>query len=208
MDALVTGEDGKIRCGWQPKNEAVRLYHDTEYGRPSDDERAIFEKFCLETLAAGLNFGTILRRRDLLREAFQGFEIDRVAKFNEKSIDRLMNTDGIFGSEAKLRACVGNARAAQAMRDADDGLPKFLWSFEPSSEERPETMTLDWLLANPANSSSQRMAKALKDRGWKWVGPIICYGVFQGLGLVNDHFDGCDFRAACDAAREAFTPPK
>ncbi|MEM9795407.1 MAG: DNA-3-methyladenine glycosylase I [Pseudomonadota bacterium] len=208
MGELITWDDGKVRCGWQPGNSSVQHYHDTEYGRPCADETRIFEKFCLETLASGLNFGMILSKRDLLREAFHGFEVDRVAHFNDGSVDRLLSTDGVIRNERKLRACLHNARRARAMRDEDGGLPAFLWSFEPAESERPDKMCLDWLKDHPTNPSSEALAKALKARDWQWVGPTTCYGVFQGLGLVNDHFEGCDFRQGCLDARAAFDPPR
>ncbi|MEM7709314.1 MAG: DNA-3-methyladenine glycosylase I [Pseudomonadota bacterium] len=207
MDELTSCDDGPTRCGYRAHDPHFRAYHDGEFGRPSADETRIFEKICVETLASGLSFHMVLAKRDLLRDAFHGFEVDRVAQFNDGSVERLMRTDGVIRNERKLRACIGNARRARAMREEDDGLPAFLWSFEPAPEERPDAMRLDWLRAHPTNASSEAMAKALKTRGWAWVGPTTCYGVFQGLGLVNDHFEGCDFRQPCLDARAAFAPP-
>lgn len=207
MDELVTCDDGVTRCGYRANDPNFRAYHDAEFGRPSADETRIFEKFCIETLASGLSFHMVLAKRDLLRDAFDGFDIDRVAQFDDAAVDRLMRTDGVIRNRAKLRACLHNARRARAMRDADGGLPAFLWSYEPAPDERPQTMRLAWLRDHPTNASSTALAKALKARGWKWVGPTTCYGVFQGLGLVNDHFEGCAFRQSCLDARAAFTPP-
>lgn len=206
MDELVLCDDGKTRCGYRARDPVFRAYHDTEFGRPSADETWIFEKLCLETLAAGLSFHMVLGKRRVLRDAFHGFDLDRVARFDDDAIDRLMTTAGVIRNPAKLRACVHNAQAARAMRD-EGGLPAFLWSFEPAPSERPERMTLDWLRDNPVNASSTAMAKAMKKRGFKWVGPTVCYGIFQGLGVVNDHFEGCDFRPQCLRDRSAFTPP-
>ncbi|MEM8849028.1 MAG: DNA-3-methyladenine glycosylase I [Pseudomonadota bacterium] len=207
MDELVTCDDGRTRCGYRATDPHFRAYHDHEFGRPSADETRIFEKICIETLASGLSFHMVLARRDLLRDAFHGFEVDRVAQFDDSDVDRLMQTEGVIRNGAKLRACLHNARRARAMRDDDGGLPVFLWAHEPAHWERPDEMRLTWLRNHPTNASSEALAKALKKRGWQWVGPTTCYGVFQGLGLVNDHFDGCAFRQPCLDARAAFVPP-
>ncbi|MEM7490892.1 MAG: DNA-3-methyladenine glycosylase I [Pseudomonadota bacterium] len=207
MEELVRCDDGRVRCGYRADDPDFRAYHDEEFGRPSADETRIFEKVCIETLASGLSFHMVLAKRPRLREAFHDFEVDRVARFDDGAVERLMATDGLIRNERKIRACIHNARRARAMRDADGGLPAFLWSFEPAPGERPEQMRLAWPRDHPTNASSTAMAKALKARGWQWVGPTTCYGVFQGLGLVNDHFEGCDFRRPCLDARAAFTPP-
>ncbi|PWJ18091.1 DNA-3-methyladenine glycosylase I [Jannaschia seohaensis] len=207
MDGLHQDADGVVHCAWQPDNPAVRAYHDNEYGRPSADETRIFEKFCLEILASGLNFGNLLRRRELVREAFDGFALDRVAEYGVLDLARLMRADGVVHNERKLRACLHNARLARALRARPGGLPGLLWAHEPGPEERPDRMTLDWMRANPTNASAARLARRLKAEGWHWVGPVVCYGVFQGLGLVNDHLEGCPLRPACSAARADFVPP-
>lgn len=206
MEEHVTCDDGQTRCTWRVDDPVVRAYHDREFGRPSADETWIFEKLCLETLASGLSFHMVLGKRDILRDAFGGFDLDRVARFTNASITRLMRTPGVIHNEAKLRACVNNARLAREMRD-DGGLQAFLWSYEPAPSERPARVTAAWLQRHPTNASSAAMAKAMKTRGFKWVGPTVCYGIFQGLGLVNDHVEGCDFREPCLRDRAAFQPP-
>ena len=207
MDGLVTAEDGVTRCGWQPGNPAVRLYHDTEFGRPSADETRIFEKLCLEILASGLNFGNLLRRRELLRDAFHGFEVDRVAALGEDALARLMRADGVIHNDRKLRACLHNARLARDLRTEPGGLPALLWAHEPSAEERPAQVTPEWMRANPYTASAVRLTRDLKCRGWRWIGPTVCHGVFQGLGIVNDHLHRCDLREVCVRARADFVPP-
>ncbi|WP_167766874.1 DNA-3-methyladenine glycosylase I [Jannaschia formosa] len=207
MSGLFTDEAGRVSCAWQPDNPAVRAYHDAEYGRPSADETRIFEKFCLEILASGLNFGTLLRKRDRLREAFDGFEIERVAEYGEDALARLMQTEGVIRNERKLRACLHNARRARDLRAEPGGLPALLWAHEPPPGERPVRMTPDWMRANPYTASAERLAKALKGRGWQWIGPTVCHGLFQGLGVVNDHLEGCALRPVCAQARRDFVPP-
>jgi DNA-3-methyladenine glycosylase I len=167
------------RCWWAA---SMPEYHDEEWGRPVHDDRALFEKLCLEAFQSGLSWSTILRKRESFRAAFAGFEIERVAAFGEDDVARLMADEGIVRNRAKIEAAIANARAA-----ADLSLAELLWSFAPAPRPRPRTRS-----DIPALSAeSTAMAKELKRRGFRFVGPTTAYALMQACGLVDDHIEGC-----------------
>jgi DNA-3-methyladenine glycosylase I len=177
-DGLVDG-----RCWWAA---TMPEYHDEEWGRPVRDDRALFEKLCLEAFQSGLSWSTILRKRESFRAAFAGFEIERVAAFGDDDVARLMADAGIVRNRAKIEAAIANARAA-----VDLPLAELLWSFAPDPRPRPRTPA-DIPAVTPESTA---MAKALKKRGFRFVGPTVCYAFMQTVGLVNDHTVDC-FRFA------------
>jgi DNA-3-methyladenine glycosylase I len=171
----------------------MREYHDEEWGRPVRDDRALYEKLCLEGFQSGLSWSTILRKRENFRAAFAGFEIERVAAFGDDDVARLMADEGIVRNRAKIEAAIANARAA-----ADLSLSELLWSFAPEPRPRPRTPA-DIPAVSPESTA---MAKELKKRGFRFVGPTTAYAMMQACGLVDDHIEGCLVpRAAPTASR-------
>jgi DNA-3-methyladenine glycosylase I len=178
-DGLVDG-----RCWWGSSTPEYIAYHDEEWGRPVRDSRALFEKLCLEAFQSGLSWITILRKRENFRAAFAGFEIERVAAFGSPDVARLMADEGIVRNRAKIDATINNARAAV---DLDLDLAELLWSFAP--EPRPRPRSPDEIPASTPESTA--MAKELKKRGFRFVGPTTAYAMMQACGLVDDHLEGC-----------------
>jgi DNA-3-methyladenine glycosylase I len=181
-DGLVDG-----RCWWGAASPEYVAYHDEEWGRPVRDSRALFEKLCLEAFQSGLSWLTILRKRESFRAAFAGFEIERVAAFGDADRERLLNDTGIVRNRAKIDAAIANARAA-----LDVDLSELLWSFAPAPRPRPRTIA-DIPASTP---ESKAMAKELKRRGFRFVGPTTAYALMQACGLVDDHIEGCLVRAS------------
>ncbi len=181
------------RCAWAPAGDPLYLaYHDEEWGVPSREERHLFELLVLEGAQAGLSWATILRKRQGYRRAFAGFDPEAVARFDARDVDRLLGDPGIVRNRLKVESAVANARATLAARD-EGGLDGLLWSFvggEPIVN-RPRTLAD----VPPETAESKAMSKELKRRGFRFVGPTVCYSLMQAAGLVNDHVVGC-FRHA------------
>ncbi len=178
------------RCGWVPLGAADYLaYHDEEWGVPVHDDRQLFEMLILEGMQAGLSWSTILRKRDNFRRAFDAFEPTRVAAFDEARIQALLADPGIVRNRAKVRAAVQNANATLAVQREFGSLDAFLWRFV---EGQPIVNAWRTLAEVPAQSSvSQALSRALKQRGFNFVGPTICYAFMQAVGMVNDHTVDC-----------------
>jgi DNA-3-methyladenine glycosylase I len=207
-DGLATGEDGVVRCAWGDSAPEYRAYHDAEWGLPVADDRRLFEKLCLEGFQAGLSWLTILRKREAFRAAFAGFDHERVARFTERDVERLLADAGIVRHRGKIEAAINNAGRAVQLVEEEGSLAGYVWRFEPDPATRPAEPTWEALLALAQTAESRAMAKDLKRRGWRFVGPTTVYAFMQAMGLVNDHVHGCDARAAVDRARAAFTPPR
>jgi len=205
---LIAGPDGAMRCFWHGNLPDYLHYHDHEWGRPVDDDRRLFEKICLEGFQSGLSWLTILRKRENFREAFAGFDIDRVAAFTDADVERLVGNAGIIRHRGKIVSTVNNARRARELIKEAGSLAAFFWRFEPGADERPAVVDLKHLRANPTTAVSVRLSKDLKKRGWSFVGPTTVYAFMQAMGLVNDHLEGCTCRAEVEAARNAFKRPK
>jgi DNA-3-methyladenine glycosylase I len=186
----VTGEDGLVRCGWGAGPDPLyRAYHDLEWGVPVRDERRLFELLVLEGAQAGLSWSTILHRRDGYRRAFVGFEPQRVAAFGDADVARLLADPGIVRNRAKVSAAIGNARAVLALHEAGSSLVDHLWSFV---DGRPVANAWTELQDIPAETDiSRAMSVDLRARGFRFVGPTICYALMQSAGLVNDHVTAC-----------------
>jgi DNA-3-methyladenine glycosylase I len=187
--SAVVGADGLARCAWAASSPEYVVYHDTEWGRPLHGDDALFERVCLEAFQSGLSWLTILRKRENFRRAFAGFEIERVAAFTGEDEARLLANTGIVRNRAKITAAIENARAAAEL---DGGLSKLLWSFAPPPRPRPATMA-DVPATTP---ESVAMAKDLKRRGFRFVGPTTAYALMQATGMVDDHVAGCHVPAA------------
>jgi DNA-3-methyladenine glycosylase I len=183
-------DDGRTRCGWaQMQSQLYRDYHDDEWGRVLRGQVALFERMSLEAFQSGLSWLIILRKRDNFRAAFKGFDIDKVARFTDRDISRLMSDEGIVRNRAKIEATIANARA---VIDLDVDLSDLLWSYAPPARPRPKTMA-DVPAITP---ESQAMAKDLKKRGFRFVGPTTAYALMQATGMVDDHLATCWVPAA------------
>lgn len=179
------GPDGLLRCGWVGDDAEYRRYHDEEWGRPLRGDRALFEKMSLEGFQAGLSWITILRKRPRFREVFAGFEPATVGAFDESDVDRLMGDAGIIRNRAKILATIGNARLVTEMAPGE--LDAFMWSFAPASHRRPSSFA-----EVPATTTeSDAMSKALRKRGFRFVGSTTMYALMQSSGMVDDHVAGC-----------------
>ena len=183
------------RCGWVGTTDELMLrYHDEEWGVPSRDERRLFEMLALEGAQAGLSWTTILRKRAGYRNAFAGWDVDAIAAFGPDDVARLLGDAGIVRNRAKIDATIGNARATLALRADARSLADELWSFVPDS--RPIQNRWQGLGSIPAETAESRaMNKGLAKRGFRFVGPTICYALMQSVGIVNDHTTDC-FRYA------------
>jgi DNA-3-methyladenine glycosylase I len=181
-DALAVGPDGRERCWWAVSAPEYVAYHDDEWGRPVRSDRALYEKLCLEAFQSGLAWITILRKREAFRSAFAGFEPEVVASFGEEDVARLMEDAGIVRNRAKILAAIANARAS-----LDVSLADVVWSFAPPPRPRPRVRA-----DVPAiTDESRALARELKRRGFKFVGPTTAYALMQACGLVDDHIEGC-----------------
>jgi len=183
-DGLAEGPDGKLRCWWGASTPDYVAYHDEEWGKPVRDDRGMYERLCLEAFQSGLSWLTILRKREGFRAAFAGFEPQRVAAFGEDDVARLMADTGIVRNRMKIDAAIANAAR---VRDLDGGLTDLLWSFAPEGRPAPRSLA-DVPAVTPESTA---MAKALKKRGFRFVGPTTAYALMQACGLVNDHIKGC-----------------
>lgn len=184
-------DDGRIRCGWAvgrpgPDFDLYRDYHDQEWGRPLRGRVALFERMSLEAFQSGLSWLTILRKRENFRGAFAGFDIEKVARFTDGDVQRLMADAGIVRNRAKIDATIANARAAAELGTSQD-LSDLLWSFAPPPRPRPK----DGSEIPSATDESKAMAKELKRRGFRFVGPTTAYALMQATGMVDDHVRDC-----------------
>ena len=202
---LFAAEDGRPRCFWCAASPAYRHYHDTEWGFPVDDDRRLFEKLCLEGFQSGLSWLTILNKRDAFRKAFADFDAKKVARSGEREVARLLGDAGIVRHRGKIESTINNARRLLELRAEVGSLSAYAWRFEPTA--RPKRITPATLRARGLPAEATALAKDLKRRGWTFVGPTTVYAFMQAMGLVNDHFDGCEWRDICAAERHALTRP-
>ncbi len=179
-----------IRCSWAESDPLLRAYHDEEWGVPEYDSRALWEKLMLDGFQAGLSWSIILRKRDAFRKAFKRFNPKAVARFDEADVARLLQNAGIVRSRAKIEATIGGARAYLAMQEAGEDFSAFVWN---AVGGKPIQNRGDVPASTPL---SEELSKALKKRGFKFVGPVIVYAWMQAVGMVNDHASGCFRRKA------------
>lgn len=195
------GPDGHPRCRWCGGAPEFLDYHDREWGFPVSDDIRLFEKLCLESFQSGLSWRTILNKREGFRAAFDGFDFHKVAHYGAGDVDRLLSDPNIVRHRGKITAVINNAARAVDMVEAEGSLAAFFWGFEPGSDEIgvPQTQS--------TSQSSVALAKELKKRGWKFLGPTTVFAFMQAMGLINDHSEGCITRAAVDVARRKFQRP-
>ncbi|MDO3385463.1 DNA-3-methyladenine glycosylase I [Gilvimarinus sp. SDUM040013] len=199
MSGTVAGPDGKPRCGWCGSVDEFFPYHDKEWGFPVADDRVLFEKLCLEGFQSGLSWRTILAKRENFREAFKQFDINTVAKFTAKDVDRLLQNAGIVRHRGKIEAVINNARRAQELIAREGSIAAYVWQYEPAAEVAPQSQT--------TSAESIALSKALKKQGWKFVGPTTVFAFMQAMGLVNDHLQECVTRPQVARARREFKRP-
>jgi DNA-3-methyladenine glycosylase I len=205
VDGIAVGEDGVARCSWADSAPEYRAYHDTEWGFPVADDIRLFEKLCLEGFQAGLSWLTILRKREAFRSAFAGFDFRKVAEFDDGDVARLLGDAGIVRHRGKIEAAINNAARSLELVSEDGSIAHYVWSFEP--ERRSRGLDRDGLAALSTTDESKALAKDLKRRGWRFVGPTTVYAFMQAMGLVNDHLDGCHAQPAAAQARASFKRP-
>lgn len=179
-----------LPCGWAPADDPLyRAYHDEEWGVPERDSRALWEKFQLDGFQAGLSWITILRKRESMREEFEGFEPERIARWTQRRIDKALKNPGIIRSPAKINATIGNARIYLAMAERGEDFADYVWDFV---DGKPiQSKLKHWRDAPAKTELSETIAKDMKKRGFKFCGPTIVYAVMQAMGMVNDHEVGC-----------------
>jgi DNA-3-methyladenine glycosylase I len=178
-----------VRC-WESSDPLYNSYHDEEWGNPVRDEQGLYERLCLEGFQSGLSWLTILRKRENFREAFARFDPERVARFGERDVERLLADAGIIRHRGKIEATITNARATVALRDATP-LHELFWSFAPERHEIPKSQA-DWRASTPESTA---LAKALRKAGFRFVGPTTAYAAMQACGVVDDHLATCFVRA-------------
>jgi DNA-3-methyladenine glycosylase I len=206
-EGLRRGDDGLVRCFWAGSDPLYLRYHDEEWGFPVADDRRLFEKLCLEGFQSGLSWLTILRKRENFRAAFHGFDPDAVAAMGARDVTRLLNDAGIVRHRGKIESAVHNARRALALQRETGSLAAFIWGFEPAPAARPRRVTWPALRTMANTAESAALSKALKRRGWSFVGPTTVYAFMQAMGLVDDHIEGCAVRERCERARGRFRRP-
>ncbi len=178
------------RCGWAPKADPLYLaYHDEEWGVPSHDDRHLFEMLVLEGAQAGLSWATILRKREGYRKAFAGFDPEKVARFDASDVERLLGDAGIVRNRLKIASAIANAGATLAVQEEHGSLAAYLWGFVGGAPIENAWRELREIPAETAESRA--MSKDLKRRGFRFVGPTVCYAFMQAVGLVNDHVVSC-----------------
>ncbi len=205
---LIEGADGRGRCQWSGTDPLYQRYHDFEWGRPMADNVSLFEKLCLEGFQSGLSWITILRKREHFRAAFRGFEIKTVAAFSARDVKRLLEDAGIVRHRGKIESTINNARRALEVIEEHGSLAHFYWSFEPPPQERPRRIDWPTLKTLGQTEASNRLSKALRKRGFSFVGPTTAYAFMQAMGLVNDHVEGCAFRSVVEEERARFRRPQ
>jgi DNA-3-methyladenine glycosylase I len=195
--SLAPGADGRPRCWWATSAADYVAYHDEEWGRPVIDDRGIYERLTLEAFQSGLSWLTILRKREGFRAAFAGFELERVAEFGDRDVERLLADAAIVRNRAKIEAAIANARAAQEMDANGESLAALAWSCAPERHVAPH----DGDELASTTPESKALAKELKRRGFRFVGPTTAYALMQACGIVNDHLAGCTVRGEVEAER-------
>jgi DNA-3-methyladenine glycosylase I len=188
---LRAGDDGKLRCGWGTSDPLYIDYHDHEWGRPLRDERAMFELMSLEAFQSGLSWLIILRKRPGFRAAFDAFEPEVVAAYGDDDIARLLTDQRIVRNRAKVEATVANARAVDALHEQDESLVDLVFSHAPGADERPPGRFRAFADMPSATPASTALAKDLRKRGFRFVGPVVAYSLMQAGGVVDDHLEGC-----------------
>ena len=201
MGETIKGADGKLRCTWCDAAPEFLNYHDTEWGFPVSDDHRLFEKLCLEGFQSGLSWRTILAKRENFRSAFQHFDFDKIARFNQRDINRLLKDAGIVRHRGKIEAVINNAKRAQELVKQEGSLAAFFWRYEPDAKQLAKPQTVS------TSADSIALSKDLKKLGWKFIGPTTAYAFIQAMGLINDHVADCVIRSKVERARKNFKRP-
>ncbi len=209
---LIHHIDDHHRCSWCGQGDAFADYidyHDHEWGMPAGDDQKLFEKIILEGFQSGLSWITVLRKREHFRKVFAGFNIEKLARFTDKDIERLVQDAGIIRHRGKIVSTINNAqRASEFINSQGTGaLARMVWAHEPVTSARPGKITPHVASTLTQTDESLALSKALKKLGFSFVGPTTMYAFMQSMGLVNDHLEGCAHRAQVDAARVVFKRP-
>ncbi|MBX3274609.1 MAG: DNA-3-methyladenine glycosylase I [Sandaracinaceae bacterium] len=207
-EGLRAHADGALRCWWCGDDPGYVAYHDEEWGRPVADDVRLYEKLCLEGFQSGLSWLTILRKREAFRRAFAGFDPAKVARFGARDVERLLGDASIVRHRGKIEAAIHNAGRVLELVEEHGSLSAFVWRFEPPASERPRELSFAALSKMGQTPASARLSKALRARGFRFVGPTTAYAFMQAMGLVDDHLGGCSVRPEVEAARAAFARPR
>ena len=201
MSTTKKAPDGKPRCKWCEAAPEFFSYHDNEWGFPVSDDQRLFEKICLESFQSGLSWRTILTKRENFRKAFHHFDFNKVARFTQRDVTRLLKDEGIVRHRGKIEATINNAKRAKELVKEEGSLAAFIWRYEPDPKKlaRPQTVS--------TSAESIALSKELKKRGWKFVGPTTVYALMQAMGLINDHVKGCIIQPKVESARKRFKRP-
>jgi DNA-3-methyladenine glycosylase I len=202
-DLTIDPASKKKRCWWCGSDAAYIRYHDEEWGVPTADDRSLFEKVCLEGFQSGLSWLTILRKREAFRNAFANFDIEKIARFKQPKVEKLLQDARIVRHRGKIESTINNARRALELRERQGSLAAFAWRFEPV-EPRVLLSRSDIVAYT---TESQAMSKELKKLGWSFVGPTTCYAFMQAMGMVNDHLQKCYRWVEVDSQRRQFERP-
>jgi len=201
MSKTIKGPDGRPRCSWCSAAPEFFDYHDKEWGFPVADDYRLFEKLCLESFQSGLSWRTILAKRENFRAAFRNFDFDKIARFTQKDIDRLLNDEGIVRHRGKIEAVINNAKCAKELIKQEGSLAAFFWRYEPDKKNLAEPQTVSTC------EESVSLSKDLKKKGWKFIGPTTVYAFMQAMGIINDHARSCTSRPKVENARKKFKRP-
>lgn len=201
MSTTKKAPDGKPRCKWCEAAPEFFAYHDKEWGFPVSDDQRLFEKICLESFQSGLSWRTILAKRENFRKAFHHFDFNKVARFTQRDINRLLKDEGIVRHRGKIEATINNAKRARELVKEQGSIAAFIWSYEPDPKKlgKPQSAS--------TSAESIALSKELKKRGWKFVGPTTVYAFMQAMGLINDHVKGCIIQPKVERARKSFKRP-
>ena len=202
MSTTIAGPDGKSRCHWCGTAPEFLDYHDAEWGFPVSDDYRLFEKLCLEGFQSGLSWRTILAKRENFRAAFHNFDFDRIARFTQRDVDRLLTNEGIVRHRGKIEAVINNAKRAKELVKSEGSLAAFIWRYEPDKNQLAIPQSVS------TSAESIALSKDLKKLGWKFVGPTTVYAFMQAMGLINDHVEDCVIRTKVERARKRFKRPE
>ena len=207
MADIATGTSHQEKCSWCLGDAIYEHYHDTEWGVPQKDDRVLFEKISLEGFQAGLSWITILRKRDNFRKTFDNFDLDAVSNYSEERTEKILRNAGVVRHRGKIESVINNSKRAKELQVEFGSLAAFFWSFAPKDNPTLSEIRVRETSIPSFSKESEAMSKALKQRGWTFVGPTICYSFMQSMGLVNDHVDECFRRKIVAGLREKFRRP-
>ena len=207
MSDITTGTSHQEKCSWCLGDAEYEHYHDTEWGVPQKDDRVLFEKISLEGFQAGLSWITILRKRDNFRKTFDNFDLDAVSNYSEERTEKILRNAGVVRHRGKIESVINNSKRAKELQNEFGSLAAFFWSFEPKDHPTLSERRVRETSIPSFSKESKAMSKALKQRGWTFVGPTICYSFMQSMGLVNDHVEACFRREIVADLRQKFRRP-